>query len=105
MARSFKNGAWTSAHAAKEAEQFKPQVRHEILAELHVRKELGATDQELERAIGRPGNTLRPGRVDLVKEGLVVDSLKWRFTEARRPAKVWVLAIYDDEKPQETQDQ
>jgi hypothetical protein len=101
MPRSFKNGAWTSAHAAKEAEQFKPQVRHEILAELHVRKGLGATDQELERAILRPGNTLRPGRVDLVKEGLVIDSGKWRFTEARKPAKVWVLVEFQDDEPQD----
>jgi hypothetical protein len=97
MARSFDTGAWTSAHAAKEAEQFKPQVRHEILAALHVREGLGATDQELERAIGRPGNTLRPGRVDLCKEGLVVDSGGWRFTEAKKPAKVWILAIYESD--------
>jgi hypothetical protein len=97
MPRSFENGAWTSEHAREQAEQFKPQVRHEILAALHVREGLGATDQELERAIGRPGNTLRPGRVDLVKEGLVVDSGGWRFTEAKKPAKVWILAIYESD--------
>ena len=100
MPMSFENGAWTSEHAREQAEGFKPQVRHEILSQLHVREGLGATDQELERAIGRPGNTLRPGRVDLVKEGLVIDSGKWRFTEARRSAKVWVLSIFEEPQDQ-----
>jgi hypothetical protein len=96
MARSFDNGSWTSAYAAEQAEQFRPQVRHEILAELHVRAALGATDQELEKAISRPGNTERPGRVALCKQGLVLDSGKWRFTDAKRPAKVWILACFKD---------
>jgi hypothetical protein len=96
MPKSFENGAWTSDFAAKQAEQFKPLVKHEIYSQLYVREGLGATDQELEKALGRPGNTLRPGRVTLVKEGLVVDSGKWRFTESKCPAKVWILAIFNE---------
>jgi hypothetical protein len=98
MPKSFENGSWTSAYASELAEQFKPQVKHEILAQLHVREHLGATDQELEKATGRPGNSLRPGRVALVKEGLVIDSGRWRFTEAKCPAKVWILAIFQEEE-------
>lgn len=95
MAKSFENGAWTSEYAADLAKEFKPRVMDEIKAYLLTRKELGATDQELEHAIGRPGNTLRPSRVDLVKEGVVIDSGKWRLTLSKRPAKVWILAAYE----------
>lgn len=94
MPKSFNNGSWTSKEASRLAEPFKSKVRVEILGFLDNQKQDGATDQELELALNRPGNTIRPGRVNLVKEKLVIDSGKWRYTQSHRPAKVWVLSQY-----------
>lgn len=92
MPRSFNNGSWTSELAERMARGLKIVVRLEILKFLHARGDHGATDQELEFALKRPGNTLRPGRVGLVKDGLVQDSGQWRFTVSNRPATVWTLS-------------
>jgi hypothetical protein len=97
MPRSFDNGSWTSEIAKEMAEGFKGRVIKEIHDYLSSRKNLGSTDQELERALQRPGNTIRPGRVNLVKSGHVVYSGGWRYTEANRPAKVWVLCQFASE--------
>lgn len=90
MPRSFDTGAWTSEVAERMAAGLKPIVRHEMLKFFDAVGKHGATDQELENALGRPGNTLRPCRVDLVREGYLQDSGQWRFTIANRPAIVWV---------------
>lgn len=92
MPRSFNTGAWTSEVAARMSQGLKPIVRHEVLSHLDSIGDYGATDQELEMHLKRPGNTLRPTRVELVKEGWVVDSGKWRLTVSLRPAKVWVVS-------------
>lgn len=92
MARSFNTGAWTSEVAERMAAGLKPVVRHEVLRHLDGLGDYGATDQELENSLHRPGNTLRPTRVELVKEGWVVDSGKWRLTTSLRPAKVWTVS-------------
>lgn len=55
------------------------------------RGEYGATDSEIERALGMGGNTERPRRRELVLMGLVVDSGKRRLTATRRQAAVWVV--------------
>lgn len=94
MPRSFDNGVWTSEEADILANPFKARVDSEIWSFLASAKEHGATDQELEIALNRPGNTIRPSRRGLVKDGVVVDSDKWRFTVAKRRAIVWVLARF-----------
>lgn len=51
---------------------------------------LGATDEEIQNALGLPGNTERPARVALVQQGLIKDSGQVRKTASGRNAVVWV---------------
>ena len=50
----------------------------------------GATDEEMQHALGMGANTQRPRRRELVQRGLVRDSGKTRKTQAGREAIVWV---------------
>lgn len=49
------------------------------------------SDQELVQRLGVPENTLRPRRIELVSDGLVIDSGIRRRTESGREAIVWCL--------------
>jgi predicted ArsR family transcriptional regulator len=50
----------------------------------------GATDQELQHALGISGDTVRPRRVELVEDGWVTDSGRRRPTPSGHDAIVWV---------------
>jgi hypothetical protein len=52
----------------------------------------GLTAQEIEKATGLAGNTVRPRIVELVKAGSVIDSGTTRLTRSRRKAVVWISA-------------
>ena len=52
----------------------------------------GATDEEIEQALNISGNTVRPTRGSLVKDGFIVDSGLERLTKAGNPAIVWRVA-------------
>lgn len=91
MPKTFDNGVWTSEIANRLAAGLKPLVRNEILQYMEKMGTYGATDQEIENALGRPGNTVRPQRGELVKKGFLRDSGEWRFTASYRPAIVWVI--------------
>lgn len=49
----------------------------------------GATDQEVELALGMAGNTVRPRRIELGEKGFVEDSGETRLTSSGRKAIVW----------------
>lgn len=49
----------------------------------------GATDEEMELALGISGNTVRPTRVSLVRDGLVEESGHTRPTVSGNDAIVW----------------
>ena len=49
----------------------------------------GSTDEEMQAALGMPGNTQRPRRVRLVEIGKIVDSGVTRKTQSGRAAVVW----------------
>lgn len=51
----------------------------------------GATDQEIQQALGMDPSTERPRRVELQRAGLVCDSGKTRRTASGRNAVVWIL--------------
>jgi transcription initiation factor IIE alpha subunit len=87
--KTFDNGVWTSIEAAEQAESFKPSVEKRILDYLVSRGGQGATDQEIEEATGIPGNSERPARRSLEKEGLIKRTRRWRLTRSRRKALVW----------------
>lgn len=52
----------------------------------------GMTDEEVQDALGMGANTQRPRRVELVQQGLVVDSGSKRRTRSGNDAVVWVSA-------------
>jgi hypothetical protein len=51
----------------------------------------GATDDEIANAVGLVGNSVRPRRIELVRDGLVEDSGKRRSSNMGHPAVVWTL--------------
>ncbi len=51
----------------------------------------GLTDEEIERTLDMSGNTVRPSRVSLVRDALVMDSGKTRKTVSGNDAIVWVV--------------
>lgn len=57
----------------------------------------GATDQEMQLGLGLHANSQAPRRVDLVREGVVVNTGKRRKTSSGHTAIVW--AVRPDEKP------
>ena len=59
----------------------------------------GATDEEGQDALGLPGNTYRPRRVELQNAGLVVDSRRVRLTRNKRKAVVWYAVYPEGEEP------
>ncbi len=58
----------------------------------YITKAGGATDEELELALGLSGNTVRPCRVSLVQDGWVVDSGKRRPVRSGNDAIIWSAA-------------
>jgi len=54
-------------------------------------QEHGATDQEMQKALGMPGDTLRPTRLSLLKDGLIYDSGKTRQNDNGNDCIVWLL--------------
>ena len=63
-----------------------------VLAVLKKCGDFGATDEELQDALGMAGNSQRPRRIALVGKGLVRDSGHTRTTRSGHQAAVWVVA-------------
>jgi hypothetical protein len=81
---------WTSIEAEENSEHIRESASNRIYAFLKEQGTHGATDQELEDALGIPGNTERPSRLGLVKGGHVKATKRWRYTRAHFRAIVWV---------------
>lgn len=57
---------------------------------LHHLKTIGpATDEEMSLHLSIPGNTLRPRRIELVREGLIKETGSLKTTVAGRSATIW----------------
>lgn len=54
------------------------------------KQEFGATDQELQKALNMSGDTLRPARLSLLKNGLIYDSGKTRQNENGNDCIIWL---------------
>jgi hypothetical protein len=54
------------------------------------RDEQGATDEEAQIALGIDGNTMRPTRVSLVRDGYIIDSGRLRKNAKGHDCIVWV---------------
>lgn len=51
----------------------------------------GATDQEIQEHFNKSGDTIRPTRKTLEKDGLLVDSGRVRKNEAGNDCIIWVI--------------
>jgi transcription initiation factor IIE alpha subunit len=49
----------------------------------------GATDQEIEKALQIEGNTVRPTRISLVKDGFIMDTGSTRKNQHNNDCIVW----------------
>lgn len=55
----------------------------------YIRIAYGATDEQIATALCMNPSTARPRRVELVRQGLIVDSGRTRLTASGRAATVW----------------
>lgn len=67
-------------------------IRVRVFTFLRHCRSRGATDDAISVALGVNGNSTRPGRIELCRQGLVVDSGRRRRTLTGSSATVWVLA-------------
>lgn len=81
----------TQRLAALEAQPATGTWRRRVLTAIVARGEQGATDEELQDALGLNPSTERPRRVELVEGGWIEDSERRRPTRSGRYAVVWVL--------------
>lgn len=88
----------TPSHEAHEKIQASaPTLRQRVLDYVTGRRWMGATDEEIQRALGMAGNTQRPRRRELVQAGKLRRTyyfngdLRTRKTVSGREATVWVL--------------
>lgn len=52
----------------------------------------GATDQELQQHFNKSGDTIRPTRVSLVRDGLIIDSGRTRINESGNQCIIWIVS-------------
>lgn len=84
--------AGTSDAAAHRIAGHAARQRADVLAVIVKAGALGATDAEIETAIGIRAQSVSPRRGELRALGLVVDSGRRRPTPRGRPAAVWIAA-------------
>lgn len=82
----------TSQAAAEAIRPSAATLRMQVLGYIVARGDEGATDDEIQIALGIEGSTQRPRRVELLDRGLVKDSGATRATRKGRQAAVWVRA-------------
>ena len=81
----------TSIAAMVKAEPKRDSYRGRVYQYLVDQQEKGATDQEMQEALKMAGDTLRPTRGSLLKNGLIYDSGKTRQNENGNACIVWVV--------------
>lgn len=91
------NAPTTRAAAQTAIKPDAARLRGQVLAYIRSRGASGATDQEIQDALGMSGDTERPRRRELQTAGLIVDSGKTRSTPSGRAAVVWVAAASSQE--------
>lgn len=82
----------TSAAAAGEIKESARSLRFKVYAYIKQRGAKGATDEEIQDALGMQLQTEVPRRRELVMKGLIVDSGIKRLTKSRRRAAAWVVS-------------
>lgn len=91
------NGTTTSIEAARSISR--ASVEHDkarILAFIKWKGEDGATDEEGQFALGIAGDTYRPRRGELAREGRIQQALFKRKTASDRRASVWLFSVVQE---------
>jgi hypothetical protein len=78
--------------ATKEAENGLNSLQWLVLSFIRDAGWYGVTDQEIQEGLTMNPSTERPRRVELVNLGLVVPSIRHRFTAKGSRARVWKAA-------------
>lgn len=86
----FQPGSATSEAAAVAAMESAPTRREEVYEFLKSRGEHGATDDEIQQALGYPRSSVGARRNELMNEGLIIDSGDTRATRYGRQATIWL---------------
>lgn len=89
-ARKPRSGSDTSRSAARAVASSALALRRRVFDFIESRGSLGATDHEIQTALGIAGDTERPRRDELQKAGLVRDSGQRRTAPSGRSVIVWV---------------
>ena len=55
----------------------------------------GATDQEMQKHFDKSGDTIRPVRVSLVRDGILTDSGRTRANNSGNQCIIWVVDTFD----------
>lgn len=84
-----RNAQRTSIAAAFKALPKVGSMRRKVYEYILVQGLRGATDQEMERALHIDGNTIRPTRGSLVKDGFIIDTGTTRKNEHNNDCIVW----------------
>ena len=82
----------TSIQAQIKAAPRMSEKRARVFQYLVDRMDRGATDQEMQAALKMSGDTLRPTRGKLLKDGLIYDSGKTRKNANDNDCIVWVAS-------------
>ena len=69
--------------------------RGKVLQFIIDRQERGATDQEMQAILNMPGDTLRPTRLSLSKDGMIYDSGKTRQNTNGNECIIWVASTIE----------
>lgn len=86
------NASDTSRAAARSMRRRAPTLRERVHCELIRRGRAGATDEELQVALGMSIPTETARRNELLRAGIVRDSGRRRRTTSGRTATVWVIS-------------
>lgn len=94
----YVKGSKTSKAAAQQMEDEGElgKLRAKVLAHLRKKGKKGATDEEMQDALGMNPSTQRPRRIELVDRGLAADSGQKRKTRSGRNAVVWIAAAREE---------
>ena len=92
MDLQYESDRETSREAAESMRDQAQSLRERVLIEIVKSGQTGLTDDELQRRLGIKASTECPRRIDLVNQGLIVDSGRTRLTGSNRRAIVWIAA-------------
>lgn len=55
----------------------------------------GATDQEMQDYFGKSGDTIRPVRISLVRDNILMDSGRTRLNGSGNQCIIWIVVKFD----------